>query len=90
MHDNDYYQYFSYVVRSPISYEVWNPLVSNLNHTAGFKKFSELTVESYDPDISGISTAQDLNRVVAISDLTQIVDSIPSKTLTLVEKIYSS
>ena len=74
MHDNDYYQYFSYVVRSPISYEVWNPLVSNLNHTAGFKKFSELTVESYDPDISGISTAQDLNRVVAISDLTQIVD----------------
>lgn len=74
VHDNDYYQYFSYAVRSPISYEVWNPLVSNLNHTAGFKKFSELTINSYDPTISGISTSQDLNSVIAITDLTQIVD----------------
>ena len=74
IHDNDYYQYFSYSVRSPIEYKVWNPLVSNLTHTAGFKKFSELTVDSYDPSIVGLSTAQDLNALVAISDLTQIVD----------------
>ena len=46
VHDNEYYQYFSYAVRSPISFEVWNPVVSNLNHTAGFKKFSELTIEN--------------------------------------------
>ena len=52
----------------------WNPLVSNLNHTAGFKKFSELTVDSYDPSISGISTNQNLNTLIAVSDLTQIVD----------------
>ena len=74
MHDNDYYQYFSYSVRSSISYEDWNPIVSNLNHTAGFKKFSELVIDSYDPTISGIQTAQDLNTVIAISDLTNIVD----------------
>ena len=74
MHDNDYYQYFSYSVRSSISFEKWNPIVSNLNHTAGFKKFSELVIDSYDPTVSGIQTAQDLNTVVAISDLTNIVD----------------
>ena len=74
MHDNDYYQYFSYSVRSSISFEKWNPIVSNLNHTAGFKKFSELVIDSYDPTVSGIQTAQDLNTVTAISDLTNIVD----------------
>ena len=74
IHDNDYYQYFSYSVRSPIEYQVWNPLVSNLTHTAGFKKFSELTIDSYDPNVAGMSTAQNLNALVAISDLTEIVD----------------
>lgn len=74
IHDNDYYQYFSYAIRSPIEYEVWNPLVSNLTHTSGFKKFSELTIDSYDPSIVGLSTAQNLNALVAISDLTEIVD----------------
>ena len=74
VHDNDYYQFFSYAVRSPISFEKWNPMVSNLNHTAGFKKFSELVIDSYDPTISGISTSQDLNALIAISDLTNVVD----------------
>ena len=74
VHDNEYYQYFSYAVRSPISFEVWNPVVSNLNHTAGFKKFSELTIDSYDPSIAGISTDQNLNTVISISDLVNIVD----------------
>lgn len=74
VHDNDYYQYFSYSIRSPISYESWNPLVSNLTHTSGFKKFSELVIDSYDPSIVGLQTAQDLNVLVAISDLTQVVD----------------
>lgn len=74
LHDNDYYQYFSYSVRSPIEYQVWNPLVSNLTHTSGFKKFSELIIDSYDPSITGISTEQNLNVLVAISDLTQVVD----------------
>ena len=44
--DNDYYQYFSYSLKSKVSYEKWNDPVSSLNHTAGFKKFSDLQVES--------------------------------------------
>ncbi|NDB56413.1 hypothetical protein EB169_11395, partial [archaeon] len=44
VHDSDYYQYFSYAVKSEVSLDRWNDPVSNLNHTAGFKKFSDLVV----------------------------------------------
>ena len=74
MHDNEYYQYFSYSVRSPISLEKWDHLVSNLNHTSGYKKFAELIADSYDPSIVGMGTGQDLNAFIAVSDLTSIVD----------------
>jgi len=74
MHDNDYYQYFSYAVRSPISFEKWNAYVSNLNHTTGYKKFGELLADSYDPAIVGMGTGQDLNAFIAVSDLTSVVD----------------
>ena len=43
IHDNDYYQYFSYSLNSQVQYEDWNPLVSDLNHTSGFRKFSDLS-----------------------------------------------
>jgi len=52
IHDNDYYQYFSYSLKSEIEYEKWNEIVSNLNHTAGFKKFSNLLINSSLPGIS--------------------------------------
>jgi hypothetical protein len=74
IHDNDYYQYFSYSLKSPVSYEIWNPVVSNLNHTAGFKKFGELSIESFNADEVGISTSQDFGALIAISDLVEVVD----------------
>jgi hypothetical protein len=73
MHDNDYYQYFSYALKSTIDYEKWNPFVSNLNHTSGFKKFSDLIVESK-PHYSGISTEQNQSDFVGISDLHEVID----------------
>ncbi len=44
--DNDYYQNFSYSIKSPIEYEKWNQNVNKLTHTSGFKKFSDLQIES--------------------------------------------
>ena len=44
--DNDYYQNFSYSIRSKIPFEDWNDVVSSLLHTTGLKKFSDLQVES--------------------------------------------
>ena len=44
--DNFYYQNFSYSIKSKIPFETWNDAVSTLNHTVGFKKFSDLQIES--------------------------------------------
>jgi len=73
VHDNDYYQYFSYAIKSPVSVEVWDDAVANLNHTAGFKRFSDLVVES-SPTISGINTEQNLGDVSGIADLSRSID----------------
>ena len=48
--DNDYYQNFSYSIKSPIEYEKWNQKVNELSHTSGFKKFSDLQIESMPKD----------------------------------------
>ena len=51
IHDNDYYQSFSYSIKSRVPYEEWNDTVSSLNHTSGFKKFSDLQIESQLPSL---------------------------------------
>jgi hypothetical protein len=71
--DNDYYQYFSYSLRSQVPFDTWNNPVSNLNHTAGFKKFSDLIIES-SPSISGINTDQNLGDFTGIADFSRFVD----------------
>lgn len=60
LHDSDYYQYFSYAIQSTVDSSQWDNLVQNFNHTAGFKRFSNLSVESdvtldqdYDLDVEG-------------------------------------
>ena len=44
--DNDYYQNFSYSIKSKVPFDDWNDVVSTLLHTTGFKKFGDLQVES--------------------------------------------
>ena len=46
IHDNDYYQNFSYSIKSKVPVQEWDNIVSSLNHTSGFKQFSELQIES--------------------------------------------
>lgn len=48
LQDNDYYQNFSYSLKSDIQIADWNSPVSDLCHITGFKKFSDLSVESKD------------------------------------------
>ena len=45
--DSDY-QYFSYSLKSKIAYDAWNDIVSSMAHPGGFKKFSDLQIESKD------------------------------------------
>ena len=75
IHDNDYYQYFSYSLKSKVEYEDWNDAVSSMNHTAGFKKFSDLIIESEDGgDFSGISTAQNEGDFSGLADFISVMD----------------
>ena len=53
--DNNYYQKFSYSLRSKVDMGTWNEAVSTLNHPAGFLKFSDLRIESTDNNFSGVS-----------------------------------
>ena len=41
-----YYQNFSYSLKSRIAYDTWQDVVSTLNHTLGFKKYSDYEVVS--------------------------------------------
>jgi len=52
--DNNYYQNFSYSLKSKVSLEKWQDPVSSLNHTAGFLKFSDLIIESKDKNYKGV------------------------------------
>ena len=69
--DNNYYQNFSYSLKSKISFETWNDSVSSLNHTSGFLKFSDLIIESEDDNFKGVSSnyrGGDIDIVVDIYD----------------------
>ena len=74
LHDNDYYQYFSYSLRSKVEYEKWKDPVSSMNHTVGFKKFSDLILESNEQEFSGISTFQNLGDFAAKADLIGVIE----------------
>jgi hypothetical protein len=97
LHDSDYYQYFSYALKSKVQYEDWKDSVSSLNHTAGFKKFSDLVVESSESIFSGISTDQNSGDFTGNVDLIGVIglncvndfDLALEKTLTIDSKIIS-
>ena len=72
MFDSDYYQYFSYSIQSEVQFTKWKEAVSSLNHTAGFKKFSDLIVRS--ESYAGIGTDQDETKFEVITDLISIMD----------------
>ncbi len=42
--DNEYYQKFSYAIKSELPYDEWKESVRSLVHPAGFKEFSDLDV----------------------------------------------
>ena len=44
--NNEYYQNFSYSLKSEIPFDTWNEPVSSLDHTAGFEKFADLDIVS--------------------------------------------
>ena len=74
--DSDYYQNLSYSLSSRVDMQVWDDPVSTLNHTLGFKKFSDYQLEST-PDqkdslVVGLST--ELTGYTVVNDLQSAVN----------------
>ena len=67
--DSNYYQNFSYALNSRVPYDTWNDVVSSLNHTLGFKKFSDLQVESFSQDVSTVGLTTQLTSVSTVNNL---------------------
>ena len=55
LHDNDYYQRFSYSIRGEIPLDEWEETVDSLDHTAGYKNFSDLQIITFPPEKARIS-----------------------------------
>jgi hypothetical protein len=72
--DNNYYQNFSYSLKSKISLETWDDAVSSLNHTSGFLKFSDLIVESQDAAFQGVYSDYQGSTVDVIADISRFID----------------
>ena len=93
--DSDYYQYFSYSLQSEVQYEKWKEVVSTLNHTSGFKKFSDLIVKS-ETNV-GFNTVQSESNFEVVTDLIAVMDMntvfdfdlVREKTLNIDSKIIS-
>lgn len=73
IHDSDYYQYFSYSIKSKIGIDKWEDSVDTLNHVSGFKKFGELDIQSRQNNI-GISTDQNLIFSDRVNEISEFVD----------------
>jgi hypothetical protein len=73
IYDSDYYQYFSYSIESPIDINIWNDVVSDINHTSGFKKFSDLLIQE-SIDSTRINERQDLGDYYAENISSEFID----------------
>lgn len=68
--NNEYYQNFSYSLKSEIPFETWNEPVGTLDHTAGFEKFADLDI------ISSVSSFRE--SVVPVEDGVELTIDILS------------
>jgi hypothetical protein len=76
--DSLYYQNFSYSLKSKVDFNTWNDVVSTLNHTSGFKKFSDYQLESnLSAETSNaliVNLPSDLTSIDIITDIVGVVN----------------
>ena len=80
LQDNFYYQKYSYSLRSTIPFDTWNDTISSINHTLGYKKFSDLQVES----TNSTATGTGLNQSLQVGLSTELTD------VTIVNSLHES
>ena len=80
IHDNEYYQSFSYSIKSKVEFDDWKDVVSTINHAAGFRKYGNLQVESALPTESSTTL-----KPIADQEVTRVIDLIGSESLNCVD-----
>lgn len=74
LHDSDYYQYFSYSLKSTVGISTWGNSIESLNHPSGMKKFSELQILSDSGADSQINLNQTESVVSPTADFVSFYD----------------
>jgi hypothetical protein len=73
--DSLYYQNFSYSIKSRVPFDTWNDVVSTLNHTTGFVKFSDYQLESkVGLGSTSVRLTTDTTSVEIVSDIVSVVN----------------
>ena len=72
--DNDYYQNFSYSLKSKVAFDDWDDVVSTLNHTLGYKKFSDFQLESTQEKPISVGLSTETTYLNIVNDLVGQVD----------------
>ena len=93
--DSDFYQNFSYSIKSAVSYDTWDDAVSTLNHTTGFKKFAEYQLETKNNNLMDIKVQESL--LETTFDLTEIInlncvfdfDLVSENSLSVSNRVFS-
>jgi hypothetical protein len=96
--DSLYYQNFSYSLKSSVDFDTWNNSVSTLNHTSGFKKFSDYQLESnVGLGSTSVRLTSDTTSIEVISDLVGVInlncvydfDLVSQNTLRIDNRVFS-
>ena len=69
LQDSLYYQNFSYSLRSKISIETWDDVVSALNHTLGHVKFSDMQVDSVNENSMSVGLSTEVTSYEIVNHL---------------------
>ena len=75
LQDGNYYQNFSYSIKSKVDLETWDDVVGVLNHTSGYKRFSDYNIESSLTDTRDLitKTPENGSDVQVTTDLVSVV-----------------
>lgn len=93
--DNDYYQKFSYSLKSKKDFSKWNSPISDLSHIAGYKKFSDLSIDSNASGLTPPITSVAYNKLnVLLSSYGDVnavhdFDLVTEEDIDTTNKIYS-
>jgi hypothetical protein len=97
LEDSDYYQNFSYSIKSEVPLETWKSAVDSIVHPTGYKNFSDLVVKSEatagfarSRDLKAENLASDTSLLVSIDNEKSFLNhSLLEKILILLEKLLS-